>query len=31
MFQRINQAVRGAALMEFAGAFGLAMKYMLRP
>ena len=30
MFQRINQAVRGAALMDFAGAFGLAMKYMVR-
>ena len=28
---RINQAVQGAALMDFAGAFGLAMKHMLRP
>ena len=31
MFERISQAVRGAALMDFAGAFGLAMKYMIRP
>ena len=28
---RINQAVKGAALMDFIGAFGLAMKYMVRP
>jgi NADH-quinone oxidoreductase subunit I len=31
MFNRIGQAVRGAALMDFAGAFGLAMKYMIKP
>src|SRR5437899_12834753 len=30
MFQRCNQAVRGAALMDFVGAFGLALKYMVR-
>ena len=28
---RINQAVKGAALMDFAGAMGLAFKYMLQP
>jgi NADH-quinone oxidoreductase subunit I len=28
---RISQAARGAALMDFVGAFGLAMKYMMRP
>ncbi|HEX8233414.1 MAG TPA: NADH-quinone oxidoreductase subunit NuoI [Caulobacteraceae bacterium] len=28
---RIGQAVRGAALMDFMGAFGLAVKYMARP
>ena len=27
----IEQAVRGAALMDFAGAFGLGMKYMVAP
>ena len=31
MFQRIGQAFRGAALMDFVGAFGLGMKYMIRP
>src|SRR6187402_2424012 len=31
MIQRIGQAIRGAALLDFAGAFGLAMKYMLKP
>ena len=31
MFNRIGQAARGAALMDFAGAFGLAMKYMMKP
>ena len=31
MFERIGQAVKGAALMDFAGAFGLAVKYMIRP
>ena len=31
MFGRIGQAVRGAALTDFAGAFGLALKYMARP
>ena len=29
--QRIGQAIRGAALMDFVGAFGLAMRYMWRP
>ena len=29
--QRIGQAVKGAALVDFAGAFGLAMKYMVQP
>jgi NADH-quinone oxidoreductase subunit I len=28
---RITQAAKGAALMDFVGAFGLAMKYMVRP
>ena len=28
---RISQAARGAALMDFTSAFGLAMKYMFRP
>jgi NADH-quinone oxidoreductase subunit I len=28
---RIGQAARGAALMDFAGAFGIAMKNMLAP
>ncbi|CAN5338076.1 NADH-quinone oxidoreductase subunit NuoI [soil metagenome] len=28
---RITQAVKGAALMDFASAFGLAMKYMMAP
>jgi NADH-quinone oxidoreductase subunit I len=28
---RVSQAVKGAALMDFVGAFGLAMKYMMRP
>ena len=31
MFNRIAQAAKGAALMDFTGAFGLAMKYMIRP
>jgi NADH-quinone oxidoreductase subunit I len=31
MFQRIGQAVKGAMLLDFVGAFGLAMKYMARP
>jgi NADH-quinone oxidoreductase subunit I len=31
MFQRIGQAVKGAALLEFADAFGTAMRYMLAP
>ena len=31
MMQRISQAVRGAALMDFVGAFGLAMQYMIKP
>ena len=31
MFDRVKQAAKGAALLDFAGAFGLAMKYMLAP
>ena len=31
MFQRIGQAIKGAALMDFVGAFGLGMRYMLAP
>jgi NADH-quinone oxidoreductase subunit I len=31
MFNRIGQAVKGAALMDFAGAFALGMKYMIKP
>ena len=31
MMQRITQAVKGAALLDFVGAFGMAMKYMVRP
>ena len=31
MFARIGQAMKGAALMDFAGALGLGMKYMVRP
>ena len=31
MFQRIGQALKGAALMDFFGALGLGMKYMVRP
>ena len=31
MFQRIGQAVKGAMLLDFGGALGLAMKYMVRP
>lgn len=31
MFQRIGQAAKGAMLLDVVGAFGLAMKYMLRP
>jgi NADH-quinone oxidoreductase subunit I len=31
MFQRIGQAAKGAALLEFASALGLAMKYLVRP
>jgi len=31
MFNRIGQALKGAALMDFAGAFGLGLKYMVRP
>ena len=28
---RLTQAVKGAALMDFAGAFGLAMRYFFAP
>src|ERR1700761_7068723 len=31
MVNRIGQAIRGEALLDFAGAFGLAMKHMIRP
>ena len=31
MFQRIGQALKGAALMDFIGALGLGMQYMVRP
>jgi NADH-quinone oxidoreductase subunit I len=31
MLNRISQALKGAALMDFAGAFGLGMKHMVRP
>ena len=31
MFRRIGQAIKGAALLDFAGAFGLGLKYMVRP
>ncbi|MDB5437851.1 MAG: nuoI [Caulobacteraceae bacterium] len=28
---RISQAIKGAALLDFAGAFGLALKYLVAP
>ena len=31
MFQRIGQAIKGAALMDFGAAFVLGLKYMRRP
>jgi NADH-quinone oxidoreductase subunit I len=31
MFQRIGQALKGAALMDFIGALSLGMQYMVRP
>jgi NADH-quinone oxidoreductase subunit I len=31
MFERIGQAIRGAALMDFVGALGLGLKQMARP
>jgi NADH-quinone oxidoreductase subunit I len=31
MFNRIGQAVKGAMLMDFAGALALGLKYMVRP
>ena len=31
MLNRIGQALKGAALMDFVGAFGLGMKYMIAP
>jgi NADH-quinone oxidoreductase subunit I len=31
MLQRIGQAIRGAALMDFVGAMGLGVRYMFRP
>ena len=31
MFSRIGQAMKGAMLLDFAGALGLGLKYMARP
>lgn len=31
MFQRIGQSVKGALLLDFGAALGLAVKYMMRP
>ena len=31
MIQRVGQAIKGALLLDFLGAFGLSVKYMLRP
>ena len=31
MMQRVGQAIKGALLLDFIGAFGLSVKYMLRP
>ena len=31
MMQRVGQAIRGAALLDFVGAFGLALKIMAAP
>ena len=31
MFQRIGQALKGAMMLDMAGAVGLSVKYMLRP
>jgi NADH-quinone oxidoreductase subunit I len=31
MMKRISQAIRGAALSDFVGAFGMALVYMARP
>jgi NADH-quinone oxidoreductase subunit I len=31
IFQRVNQAIKGAALMDFASAFALGLKVMARP
>ena len=31
MLNRIGQALKGAALLDFAGALGLGMKHMIRP
>ncbi len=31
MFQRVGQAIKGALLLDFVGAFGLSVKYMLKP
>ena len=28
---RVTQAAKGALLLDFIGAFGLAMKFMMRP
>ena len=31
MFERVGQAVKGALLLDVVGAFGLSLKYMMRP
>ena len=31
VFQRVGQAIKGALLLDFIGAFGLSIKYMLKP
>ena len=31
MLKRVTQAIKGAALLEFVGAFGMALRYMAKP
>ena len=31
VFQRVGQAIKGALLLDFIGAFGLSVKYLLKP
>ncbi len=31
MLERVGQAIKGALLLDFIGAFGLSVKYMLKP